>query len=99
MIQACEEAKAARAEETPAFVQAVEQVVQARTIRHNLTRERAEMAGRLQRLGGRLERLCAGIAHDFNNLLAVVMASADDLSGDPSSRTRPDPRRRTSPGR
>ena len=86
VIRACEEAKAARAEGTPAFVQAVEQIVQARTIRHNLTRERAEMAGRLQRQVrvDALERLCAGIAHDFNNLLAVVMASADDLSGDPS---------------
>lgn len=81
---ACRAALEAHPESAPAFRQAVEQVVQARTIRHRLSEERAEMASRLQRQMrvDALERLSAGIAHDFNNLLSVVMAGAEGLVHD-----------------
>lgn len=81
---ACRSAVSARPESNPAFLQAVDQVVRARAIRHRLSEERADMASRLQRQMrvDALERLSAGIAHDFNNLLAVVMAGAEGLVHD-----------------
>ncbi len=81
---ACRSALEARPGSAPAFQQAVDQVVQARTIRHRLSEERATMASRLQRQMrvDALERMSAGIAHDFNNLLSVVMAGAERLVHD-----------------